>query len=240
MHKQRSRQTVAAVAVLACVLTLPAAAQAGMPSFNLTDVGRMRFSALSFFLVGFLASAWGIQQLWNLLQRDFPRLPRLTFRTATGVVFLWGMLFVLVLTMISGARELMTPGAWEKQGLTYKLSDRDQVRAESPSHDMLPLRREQGIQKLHAALLNYAARHEGRFPLETDLAAIDAQVWNLPDPIGTRYLYVPGRSVNGVSNILAYEPLVHDDPQLVLWTDGRMQAMSVSELKRALDAGSTP
>ena len=42
---------------------------------------------------------------------------------ALGVVFLWGLLFVLVLTMISGARELMTPGAWEKKGLTYRLTD---------------------------------------------------------------------------------------------------------------------
>jgi hypothetical protein len=30
-------------------------------------------------------------------------------------------LFLLVLTMISGARELMTPGAWEKKGFTYQL-----------------------------------------------------------------------------------------------------------------------
>ena len=35
----------------------------------------------------------------------------------------WGSLFVLVLTMISGARELMTPGAWKKDGITYVLED---------------------------------------------------------------------------------------------------------------------
>jgi len=95
------------------VIGIPAVAYAGMPSINLTDLGRMRLNAISFFVGGFLVSAWGIQLLWNLLQRDFPRLPRLTFKAAAGVVFLWGMLFVLVLTMISGARELMTPGAWE-------------------------------------------------------------------------------------------------------------------------------
>jgi hypothetical protein len=38
-------------------------------------------------------------------------------------VTLWGLLFLLILTMISGARELMTPGAWEKHGSTYRLKD---------------------------------------------------------------------------------------------------------------------
>jgi hypothetical protein len=38
-------------------------------------------------------------------------------------VTLWGLLFLLILTMISGARELMTPGAWEKHGSTYELKD---------------------------------------------------------------------------------------------------------------------
>ena len=38
-----------------------------------------------------------------------------------AAVVLWGLLFMLVLTMISGARELLTPGAWEKKGATYQL-----------------------------------------------------------------------------------------------------------------------
>ncbi len=39
------------------------------------------------------------------------------------MVVLWGLLFTVVLAMISGARELMTPGAWEKQGATYRLKE---------------------------------------------------------------------------------------------------------------------
>ena len=62
-----------------------------------------------------------IQRVWNASRADFPRLPRLSFGKAVGVVFLWGLLFLLVLTMISGARELLTPGAWRKEGFTYKL-----------------------------------------------------------------------------------------------------------------------
>ncbi len=95
---------------------------AGMPSPpDLTTMGILRLQNLSFFLAGFAACAWAVQGLWNYLQRDWPRLPRLTYMKALALVTLWGLLFVLVLTMISGARELMTPGAWEQRGVTYEL-----------------------------------------------------------------------------------------------------------------------
>ena len=97
---------------------------AGMPSFTLTDLARMRLDAISFFLAMLLVSAWGVQLLWNALAKDFPKLPRMTYRRALIAITLWGFLFVLVLTMISGARELLTPGAWEKNGATYKLKGR--------------------------------------------------------------------------------------------------------------------
>jgi hypothetical protein len=68
-----------------------------------------------------LVSAGLVCWIWNALRTDFPRLPRLSYFKGLGLVFLWGLLFLLVLTMISGARELMTPGAWEKKGLLYEL-----------------------------------------------------------------------------------------------------------------------
>src|SRR5438309_1420396 len=109
--------------VICLTLLAPPVAYAGMPSLTLTDVGRMRAQTISFFLFGFLLSAWLIQRLWNYLRKDFTILPRLTYGKAVGMVSLWGLLFVLVLTMISGARELMTPGAWKKSGFTYKLAE---------------------------------------------------------------------------------------------------------------------
>src|SRR5271170_7855407 len=96
---------------------------AGMPSFHLTDVAKLRLENISFFLAGFLLSAFFIKLLWNYLAADWTFLPRLSFGKALGLAALWGLLFVLVLTMISGARELMTPGAWEKKGATYQLAD---------------------------------------------------------------------------------------------------------------------
>src|SRR3954466_14791486 len=96
---------------------------AGMPSITLTDAASLRLQSISFFLVLFLLSALVIRWIWNSLTTDFPRLPRLSYPKALGLVGLWGLLFLLVLTMISGARELMTPGAWKKDGLTYALGD---------------------------------------------------------------------------------------------------------------------
>lgn len=101
---------------------LPAVAQAGMPSMTLSDFARLRLETASFFLVGLLVSAAVVCWCWNLLARDFPRLPPLRYGGAFALVALWGLLFVIVLTMISGARELMTPGAWVRQGMTYKLA----------------------------------------------------------------------------------------------------------------------
>jgi hypothetical protein len=111
--------------LLAIILTLPAApAMAGMPApYQLTEIARMRIEAISFFLAVLLAMAGVVQVVWNCLRGAFARLPRLNYWRALGLVFLWGLLFSVVLSMISGARELMTPGAWEKQGATYRLKD---------------------------------------------------------------------------------------------------------------------
>ena len=113
-------------------LGFAAIAEAGMAAPTLEDIPRyltlsklakLRLDAISFFLVGLLASGWAIQLVWNSLAKDFPKLPRISYLRSLGLVALWGLLFLLVLTMISGARELMTPGAWRKNGLTYELAE---------------------------------------------------------------------------------------------------------------------
>jgi hypothetical protein len=108
---------------LLILLCSPGLAHAGMPSVNLTDIAQARFEAISFFLALLLVVSLGVKVLWNYLGRDFPKLPRMTYLRALAGVTLWSLLFLLILTMISGARELMTPGAWEKQGSTYRLKD---------------------------------------------------------------------------------------------------------------------
>lgn len=114
------------------VSLIPGEATAGMPALlredietvlQLHETPHQRFQAISFFLGGMLVSTLVVRSLWNYLAREFPRLPRLSFTRSLALVVLWGLLFVVVLTMISGARELMTPGAWKKEGMTYTLEE---------------------------------------------------------------------------------------------------------------------
>jgi hypothetical protein len=101
----------------------PRIAHAGMPApLTLTEIARMRIETISFFLLALLISAGFIKLIWNSLRRSFLRLPWLSYPKALGLVILWGLLFVVVLLMISGARELMTPGAWEHSGAIYRLT----------------------------------------------------------------------------------------------------------------------
>jgi hypothetical protein len=119
--------------IVALVLAAaPATVWAGMPTplpfdvpriLRVNDTALERLQVISFFVMTFLACSAIVMLLWNYVQREFPRLPRLSFGKAAAGVFLWGMLFIVVLTMISGARELMTPGAWKKEGVTYRLAD---------------------------------------------------------------------------------------------------------------------
>src|SRR4051794_33015364 len=98
------------------LLALPRPALAGMrPHPTLTEVSRFRLDVISFFLVAILILSLLVQVIWNALRRDVAALPRLSYPKALGVVTLWGLLSVVVLAMISGARELMTPGAWERR-----------------------------------------------------------------------------------------------------------------------------
>lgn len=102
-----------------------APAVAGMPSVTLTDLAELRLSGISFFLVLLLLSAWGFKLLWNYVRRDFSRMPYLSYRMALAFVLLLGLMLNVVLLMIAGTRELMTPGAWEKNSISYKLRGDD-------------------------------------------------------------------------------------------------------------------
>lgn len=110
-----------AIGSLLCTASV---AEAGMPSvqYTIAEAAKLRLETISVFLGAFFLASYCIMRLWNYLAKDIAILPPLTYGKALGLVTLWGLLFVLVLTMISGARELMTPGAWEKDGVTYKLA----------------------------------------------------------------------------------------------------------------------
>src|SRR4051812_13073607 len=110
------------IAVLVAITSQPAwAGMAG--AITLREIAKIRLQNLSFFIMVLLLSAALIRWVWNGLRKDFTRLPHLSYFKALGLVMLWGLLFVLVLAMISGARELLTPGAWERNGAPYRLNE---------------------------------------------------------------------------------------------------------------------
>lgn len=220
-------------------LDAPGVARAGMPSVTLSDLARMRVQSISFFLLVFLLCAVVVRWAWNALRADFPRLPRLSYGKAVGVMALWGLLFLLVLTMISGARELMTPGAWAKADgqLTFRLADGAGDRSPAAiAHDGESARRD-ALEQLRLLLWSYAGTHDGRFPPDQDAVAIPASAWRVPDPSRMRYLYRGGQQPagDGTGSPLAVEPDIFDGPRLVLLTDGSILRMGSDEIARALD-----
>jgi hypothetical protein len=196
---------------------------AGMPSLQLTDIAKLRLENISFFLAGFFLTALFIMLLWNWLAKDWTFLPRLSYLKALGVV----VLFVLVLTMISGARELMTPGAWEKKGATYQLVD--------DSKAIKMQERRTRLEKLRDALDKYAMEHDGQYPLERSNPAIPAELWNVPDPSGMQYLYIPAERGKGPIP-LAFEPELFGSERLVLCANGAIVTMTSDDIARVFAA----
>jgi hypothetical protein len=212
-------------------------AYAGMPVVTLSDLARMRLQVISFFLLVLLLATWVIQRIWNGLRRDFPRLPALSYKRALGLVTLWGLLFVLILTMISGARELMTPGAWKKQGFTYALAEgsggKDQSQDDTLVAESNDFRRE-AIMRLRGALWLYAQNHDGRFPSRQDVSEIPDALWRIPESVSIRYVYIAGLKPDLGPFPLAYEPGIFGPDRWVLFADGTIQRMALSEIQQAI------
>jgi hypothetical protein len=230
---------------LGWLLALESAAWAGMAGplpenpqriFRLNETPLARLQAISFFLFGLLLSATAVWGLWNYLQRDFPKLPRLSFGKALAGVVLWGLLFVIVLAMISGARELMTLGAWSKQGFTYRLSD-----GAAPADKDSPAElRRRALEKLRMDLWHFAATHQGRFPSQSELSMVSPESWEVPETGGLHFLYVAGQSADQSSSPLAYEPELESDRRIVLQTNGQIVTVKSEVLQLRLAQGEKP
>jgi hypothetical protein len=223
------------IAIPSVFIVFAAAARAGMPSplpsedewpriLRLNDTVEQRLQVISFFVVGLLVCAAVVRWLWNYLARDLP-LPRLRFGKALVAVVLWGLLFVIVLTMISGARELMTPGAWKKQGFTYKLAD-----SNTPNADVDPMAlRRQHLEQLRQALWHFAATHQGRFPSIDERSLIPADLWEVPETGGLRFRYLAGQSADQAAAPLVVGPEGESGRRLVLRTDGTITESASTE-----------
>src|SRR5260221_1669102 len=190
-----SRVFKTGIAVIVISLAAANQSHAGMPSFELGDIYRLRFQELSFFIFLLLLCAFLFQVMWNYAAKGFDFLPRLNLRRSLCLATLFGLLMLLVLTMISGIREVLTPGAWRKQGSTYRLND--------PAQE--PVRR-RSVEQLRAALFDYARSHDGKFPSHDFTTEIAEKLWESPDQLGSHYVYSGGLTTNKTNSVLAVEP----------------------------------
>ena len=162
-------------------------------------------------------------------------MPKLGYASALGLITLWGLIFVVVLTMISGARELLTPGAWKPQGWTYALDSTAPVPATTPLPDAQAADRvrEQKLNVLRAALWQYAESHDGTFPPNRETAGVVDAAWETTDLSGLRYAYHAGLKPDQMpERAVAHEPGTVGDERFVLLTSGAISKMPLTELRK--------
>ena len=122
----------------------------------------------------------------------------------------------------------MTPGAWRKQGWTYKLAT-----ASPPEATDGRAARQRGLEQLRTALWQYAATHEGRLPVVSE-PSVEAALWEIPGWPGLKFLAVPDRRAESTGRLLVFEPELDNDERLVLLTNGFIGTMRTAEIKQSL------
>lgn len=203
--------------LLSLFLLTTGLAHAGMTSIVLTDIAEARIEVISFFIFGYLALTFVVKFLWNRLAKGIPAIPVINFRKALCLMLVSGLFMYVILTMISGARELMTPGAWEKQGITYKLTNSEEARRSK-------------LETLKGLLWEHASQNDGNYPTDRLDPAIDKEAWRLPDRSGFYILYPPGTG----GKILVSEPKPAGRKRYVILTSGEIEKWSDGKIKSEL------
>lgn len=204
-------------------------AQAGMTVYGLNDIYRLRLQQISFFILLLLVCSVLFQFLWNHAVKGFGFLPRLRFRQSFCLALLLGLGTLLILTMISGIREVLTPEAWRHQGTSYRLND--------PAQESV---RQRSLEHLRGALFDYARAHDGLFPAHDFVGEISEKVWESPDQFGTHYVYFGGLKTNDLAAVLAVEPLAFGDSRFALLGSGDIQRLSARDLEERLKQTQRP
>jgi hypothetical protein len=132
----------------------------------------------------------------------------------------------------------MTPGAWKKQGFTYKLAE--DVPAVDPAASQREMERRHALDRLRAALWTYARHHEGHFPPNTTPPEIPDDAWLVPDPSGMKYLYTAGLTADRGAAPLAYEPGIFGKDRFVLLSSGEIVRMNEETLREAVAGRPSP
>ncbi len=200
----------------------PPAVFAGMPMVTLTDLASFRLETLSFFLWIYVLTSFVIWKLWNYLRKDFVKLPQLTFKKALGLVLLWGLAFDLLLVMIAGTRELMTPEAWERAGIIHKI-------APDAAQQLLESRRHK-LDQLRIALWRSAEGNGGHFPENPFSGEIPEELWTTTDG-KLKYVYVGGAPADKEMRPVAYEPDSYGNQRMVLFANGAIELLPIDAVQ---------
>ena len=191
-----------------------------MTVYDLNDIYRLGAEEISFFVFLLIFSSVLFRLAWNSVVKAVPRLPKLGYRQALCASFVFGLMMLLILTMISGIREVLTPEAWHRQGSHYRLN--------SPSMETT---RREGLAQLRGALFAYAREHDGKFPPHDFVPEIPEKLWQSPDPSGSHYIYLGGFSTNDIQEFLAYEPAHFGDTRWAMMGSGEIVQIAQRELE---------
>jgi hypothetical protein len=136
--------------------------------------------------------------------------------------------------MISGARELLTPGAWVKQGLLYRLADEPPPAAQPDDERS---RRLAGLERLRDAI-QARARRTDRGVAFPSRAELPDDVFPVPGRQGEQYIYVDGRDDDHDGQLQATEPKGDGLYRYVILVGGEIRLMPEAWVERQLSGGS--
>ena len=173
---------------------------AGMPSSlrlsqYVTKYGAERMIGLSTgVFLGLVVSTLIIRVCWGVLVKgtDWPKPTLLKSFAAT---LLGGILFFLVIVMIAGSREMFSPGAWEPDGVLYKLA------ASPPTHEKYTVSELTELKAVRRAAIvalrdHLKMQHNYSNPFTETSGSWQAnrrvqELWNIPFAFRMRYEHHP-------------------------------------------------
>ncbi|HUG91205.1 MAG TPA: hypothetical protein VML55_10240, partial [Planctomycetaceae bacterium] len=98
--------------------------------------------------------------------------------------------------------------------------------------------RRRNLEELRAALWQFAALHEGRFPERLGVPGTDPSVWSDPDS-GLPYLYATSLRADTAKRLLACEPESDHAVRWALFTNGEIALVGSPEIERLWNGGNS-
>jgi hypothetical protein len=94
----------------------------------------------------------------------------------------------------------------------------------------MEMARRQRMELLRAALWQWAEHNGGKLPPHDLVSDILPSTWQVLDPSGLRYVYVPGATRDGGHRLIAYEPGIYGKERLALFADGEIAKLPLAEI----------